>query len=57
MLKKISAFAIKRICIIVFLITFRLAKQLKNPAQGRTKNVQEISLLRILLSTQMLGNT
>ena len=57
LLKKISAFIRKRICIIVFRIAFRLAKQLKNQAHGRTQKVHDNSMLCILLSTQMLGNT
>jgi hypothetical protein len=57
LLKKISAFTRKRVCIIVFRIAFRLAKQLKIPAHGRTKKVHDNSVLRILLSTQMLGDT
>ena len=37
LLKKISAFTRKRVCVIVFRIAFRLAIQLKNSAHGRTK--------------------
>jgi len=47
LLKKISAFIIKRVCIIVFRIAFRLAKQLTNPAHGRTKKLHDNSMLRI----------
>lgn len=57
LLKNITVFTRKRVCIIVFRIAFHLTKQLKIPAHGRTKNVHDNSVLRILLSTQMLGDT